>query len=107
MIKAVAERYAAFFADTAEGRFQAQTGPPWSLSADGATAAEARHNLAELIRTRLAGGVQLVLLNIPNSGAGPTALPLPADDLYKADWVYRELQEAIAENRRLEEAADS
>jgi hypothetical protein len=28
----------------------------------------------------------------------------PADDAYKADWVYRELEEAVAENRRLEES---
>ncbi len=91
----------------AEGRFRAQTGPPWGLSAEGATASEAEQNLAELIRTRLASGAQLAVLTIPNSVTGVTGPPFPADELYKTDWVYRELQEAIAENRRLEEAADS
>ncbi|MCI0463370.1 MAG: hypothetical protein L0Z62_41060 [Gemmataceae bacterium] len=91
----------------AEGRFRAQTGPPWGLSADGATASEAKQHLAELIQARLAGGAQLAVRTIPNSVAGVTGPPFPADDLYKTDWVYRELQEAIAENRRLEEAADS
>ena len=35
-----------------------------------------------------------------------TTSPLPADDLYLTDWAFRELQEAIAENRQSEETAD-
>ena len=63
--------------------------------------------MTALIQARLANGMQVVMITIPNSAAGAAPPPFPADDLYKTDWVYRELQEAIAENRRLDEAAES
>jgi hypothetical protein len=35
----------------------------------------------------------------------PSTLPFPADNLCETDWAFRELQDAIAENRRADEAA--
>ena len=91
----------------ATGRFRAQTGPPWGLVAEGCTTAEATQGLAALIRDRLANGAQLRVLTVPQKPPQPAASALPADDLYRMDWAYRELQEAIAENRRLDESAES
>ena len=45
-------------------------------------------------------------MNVPNGKPATPPLPFPADNLYETDWVFRELQEAIAENRRREDAAD-
>ena len=91
----------------AAGRFRAQTGPPWGLAAEGCTTEEATQGLAALIRDRLANGAQMTVLTVPANPRPPVASPLPADDLYRTDWAYRELQEAIAENRRLDESAES
>jgi hypothetical protein len=49
--------------------------------------------------------VDIVVPVEPVPGAAFPPKPLPADNLYLTDWVYRELQEAIAENRRQEETA--
>lgn len=46
----------------------------------------------------------LEVLTVPVNTTQPHA-PFPADDLYRTDWAYRELQEAIAENRRLDESS--
>jgi len=70
------------------------------LSADGATASEAAANLTELIQTRLANGVQLVTLTVrtaqPQTGRRCSQMTVQ-DGL-----GLPELQEAIAENRRLD-----
>ena len=85
------------------GGFRAQTGAPLSLAAEGATAAEAAQQLTALVLDKIQRGVQISIISIPH--VTPSRMPLPADDLYKTDWVFRELQEAIAENRRQEDAA--
>jgi|ERR1035438_1540768 hypothetical protein len=90
------------------GRFRARAGEPFALSADGDTAQAAAKNLEQQLGDRLRTGAQLAFLNIPNcSPVADSPPPLPADDLYKTDWVFREMQEAIAENRRLEDSAGS
>ncbi len=87
----------------ASGGFRARAGEPFLLFGDGATAQEAMRCLEEKLADRLRSGAQLGFLDVAN-GAPGLAPPLPADDLYKTDWVFRELQEAIAENRRLEDS---
>ena len=91
----------------AAGRFRAQTGPPWGLAAEGGSTEEATQGLAALIRDRLANGAQLAVLTVPQNPQQPAAPTRVADDLYRTDWAYRALQEAIAENRRLDESADA
>ena len=91
----------------AAGRFRAQTGPPWGLAAEGGTTEEAALGLAALIRDQLANGSQLTVLTVPENPRQPAAPLVPADDLYRTDWAYQVLQEAIAENRRLDEAGES
>ena len=89
------------------GSFRARAGEPLNLCAEGPTAAEATRQLGVLLENLLAQGMQLATLNIANGKAAmPSAIPFPADNLYQTDWAYRELQEAIAENRRQEEAAN-
>jgi hypothetical protein len=86
------------------GRFRARAGEPFALTAEGDSRAEAANQLERLIAERLRGGAQLVTVNVPNGSSSVPAPPhFPADELYKTDWVYRELQEAITENRRLED----
>jgi predicted RNase H-like HicB family nuclease len=88
------------------GRFRARAGEPFGLSAVGETAQEATQLLAQIIAQRLQNGVQLARLQIPSqTPAAP--VPIPADNLYQTDWVYRELQEAMAENRQLEDSGDT
>jgi hypothetical protein len=91
----------------AAGRFPAQTGPPWDLADEGGSTEEATEGLAVMIRDRLASGMQLTVLTIPGNPRQSAVPLIPADDLYRRDWVYRELQEAIAENRHLDETAES
>jgi hypothetical protein len=42
----------------------------------------------------------------PLAASQPSGPPFPCDDLYQTDWAYQALQEEIAENRRLDEAAE-
>lgn len=89
------------------GRFRARAGEPFASSAEGASAQEAAQMLEHQLLERFRAGAQVSVVNIPNGrSAADTHPPLPADDLYKTDWVFQELQEAIAENRRLEESAE-
>ena len=54
-----------------------------------------------------AAGQQLATITVANGKVVlPTPTTFPADNLYQTDWVFRELQEAIAENRRQEEMAN-
>jgi Ser-tRNA(Ala) deacylase AlaX len=98
-----------FLIEPIEGsRFRAQAGEPLGIRAEGDTRDEALQTLQHLIDQRLRNGAELGVLNVPNGAAHPVAtLPFRADDAYKTDWVYRELQEAIAEERRAEETAGS
>ena len=83
------------------GRFRARAGEPFATSAEGASAQDAARCLEQQLEERVRAGAQVSVVNVPN-GAVASGLSFPADELYKTDWVFRELQEAIAENRRLE-----
>jgi hypothetical protein len=86
------------------GRYRAQA--PFSMVAEGATAAEAIQQLTELIRQRLQRGACLTSIALTASTpAAAGTLPFPADNLHEKDWVFREMQQAIEENRRKENAA--
>src|SRR5947209_2697510 len=85
------------------GRFRARAGEPLAISADGASKPEAIQKLREQIEARLRAGAELQTLMI----GIPIAYDLPpADELYKTDWFFKELQETIAENRRREDDAN-
>jgi hypothetical protein len=89
-----------------DGRFRATAGEPFDIRAEGDTRDEAVQTLQRLIDQRLRNGAELRLLTVTNGAAQPVrALPFRADELYKTDWVYRELQEAMAEERQAEESA--
>lgn len=89
---------------TPDGRFQAQVGAPFYLIAEAEDAERALQDLVQSVRQRLQGGARVAVLTLTD-GVVQAAPPLPADDAYKTDWAYRELSDAIAENRRLEESA--
>jgi hypothetical protein len=89
----------------AGGGFRAKAGSPLNLSAEATTAEEATRQLSMLFDSLVAGGCQITKLTVAN-GKAIVPPPLPADNLYQTDWAYRELQEAIAEDRRQEEAAN-
>lgn len=89
----------------AEGRFRARAGDPLNLAAEGTTAAEATRRLGVLLDALLADGRTVTTIQVANGRAAvELPSPPPADDLYLTDWAYRELQEAIAEGRRQDEA---
>jgi hypothetical protein len=91
----------------AGGRFRARAGEPFGAWAEGATAEEAAEQLRMLVDRRLVGGARLAVMQVTNGQcAVSAAAPIPADDLYKTDWAFQELEEAIKENRRQAEAAD-
>src|SRR4051812_14961063 len=82
------------------GGFRARAGEPFALSAEGATSDAAAKELERRIAGQLASGVQLGALTLPN---GSSATPFPADDRYKTDPSYQEMQEILAEFRRAED----
>src|ERR1700730_7123885 len=86
------------------GRFRARAGDPLNLAAEGATAQEATRQLGVLLDSMMAAGRQITTINVANGRAAISpACPFPADNLYQTDWVYRELQDAIAEDCRQDE----
>jgi hypothetical protein len=90
---------------TSSGRFRAQMGEPFHLSAEADDAQSALQELVQLVQKRLRSGARLASLTMANGVVEAVAPIFPADDAYKTDWVYKELADAIAENRRLEESA--
>jgi hypothetical protein len=92
---------------TPDGRFRATLGDPFHATAEADDASRAVQELVRLLEKQLQSGARIVVLTIANGVVQGPVLPFPADDSYKTDWVYRELEEAIAENRRHEESAGS
>jgi hypothetical protein len=92
---------------TADGRVRAQIGEPFHLAAEAEDAQRALQQLVHLVEQRLQGGVQIGVLSVTDGRVQARLSPFPADDAYQTDWVYRELQESLAENRRLEDSAGS
>jgi len=90
---------------TADGRFRARLGEPFQLSVVADDARQALDDLAQQVQQRLQTGASIAVLTLPDGAAPVIAAPFPADDAYKTDWVYRELTEEMAENRRSEESA--
>lgn len=89
------------------GRYRVRAGEPFGLSAEGATSDEAKHALEHLIAKRLAQGAQVGVVDVPNGqAAGATPAPFPADERYKTDPSYGEMQAAINEARRAEDAEE-
>lgn len=89
------------------GRFRAKAAEPLNVCAEGATAEEAIQKVGSAIRSLLEQGGQITAIAVTNGKVTtPAACPIPADNLFQTDWAYRELQDAIAENRRAEEAAN-
>jgi hypothetical protein len=89
---------------TPDGRFRAQIGDPFHIATVADDAQRALDDLAHQVQQRLEGGARLAMLTLTNASVQVSAAPHPADDAYKTDWVYRELTEEMAENRRLEDA---
>src|SRR5437870_3248410 len=88
-----------------DGRFRARVGEPFQMTAEADDAQRAVQDLVRLVEKRLQNGARIAVLTFANGAVQAAASPFPADDAYKTDWVYRELEEAVAENRRLEESA--
>jgi hypothetical protein len=90
---------------TPDGRFRAHLGDPLHATAEADDAQRAVQELVQLLEKRLQSGTRIAVLTVANGAVQASASPFPADDGYKTDWVYRELEEAVAENRRIEESA--
>ena len=89
---------------TSDGRFRAHMGEPFQVSAVADDAQRALDDLVRQVRQRLRTGVSVAVLTLTNGSVQVAAPTFPADDAYQTDWVYRELTEEMAENRRLEDS---
>jgi hypothetical protein len=76
--------------------FRATGGPPFILSAEGATREEALQKLRQAIARRLETGAEIVSLEIPES-EHPLA---PFAGMFKDNPLFDEWQQAMAEYRR-------
>src|SRR5579864_6594303 len=86
------------------GRYRARAGEPFACCAEGNSRSEAYQNVARIIQERLKKGAELIPMVVgPPPSEPPSTLPIPADSLYLYDPSFKELQEAIAENRRRED----
>ncbi|HKI31464.1 MAG TPA: hypothetical protein VKA46_06325 [Gemmataceae bacterium] len=88
------------------GRFRARAGEPFALSAEGDSPDEATRHLEALLRNRLATGSRLAVIDLGNGVQTPQP-PLYLPPLPEDDWFVKEMREAIAENRRLEDEAEN
>src|SRR5947208_2398380 len=82
-------------------RFRARE--PFGLTAEADTADAAARVLEVYIRQRLDAGSHLTFLDLGNAAPArpPHAFYLPP--VPEDDWAFREMREAIAENRRRED----
>jgi predicted RNase H-like HicB family nuclease len=80
----------------AENRFRAKGGEPFALTAEGATRADALQNLQRMIETHLAGGAEVVSLEIPTLDNPWRQM----QGIFKDDPWFDEWQQAIAEYRQ-------
>ena len=80
-------------------RYRARAGEPFALSAEGRNKHEAFKQLEQLIRQRISAGAELMALEVPL--AHPLSL---THGIMKNHPLADELQAAIAENRRREDA---
>jgi hypothetical protein len=87
---------------TVSGRFRAQMGEPFQISAEADDAQSALQELVRLVEQRLRSGARLAALTMANGVVQAVTPAFPADDAYKTDWAYKELADAMAENRRQE-----
>jgi hypothetical protein len=88
------------------GRFRARAGEPFTLSAEGDSPDVATRHLETLIRNRLGAGGRLAVIDLTNGTRTPLPPPLYLPPLPDDDWFVKEMREAIAENRRLEDEAE-
>jgi len=76
--------------------FRARGGEPLALSAEGTTRDEAVARLKRMIADRLAGGAELINLDVESSGASLAPAPGWSED----DPLLDEWQEAVESYRR-------
>jgi hypothetical protein len=77
-------------------RFRAQAPPPFDVTADGATSSEAVEKLREKMAESMAGGKQVVAMEIPAKAEHPW---MPYVGQFAGDPQFDAWQEAIAEYR--------
>jgi len=75
--------------------YRAHGGEPFALEAEGRTKEEALQKLRELIASRIEGGAELVVLNVP-TGENPW---ISFAGMFKDDPLFDDWQAAIAERR--------
>ncbi len=90
---------------TSDGRFRARVGEPFQVAAEADSVQHAVADVARAVQERLQSGAAIAVLTVTNGAVRPDVQSFPADEAYQTDWVYRELAEAIAEERRREDAA--
>ncbi|CAN5841588.1 hypothetical protein BH23PLA1_BH23PLA1_30840 [soil metagenome] len=82
--------------------YRASGGPPFDLSAEGTTKDEALSRLREMIEQRIAAGAVLEFLEIGRPDSDPWARHA---GMFQDDPLFDSWQEAIAEQRRLDDEA--
>lgn len=80
--------------------YQARSGEPLAASAEGPTPDEALRKLREVLTERIRAGANLVQLDVP-AADNPW---MPMAGIFADDPTFDEWQEAIAENRRRDDA---
>ena len=76
--------------------FRARSGEPFPLTAEGATREEALQKVRDLIRSRLAAGLELVPCELPAGDNPWTAMA----GLFHDDPFFETWQQAVADYRR-------
>ena len=76
--------------------FRARSGEPFLLAAEGATRQEALQKVRDLIRSRLADGLELVPCEVPAGDNPWTAMA----SLFHDDPLFETWQQAVVEYRR-------
>jgi len=76
--------------------FRARSGEPFALTAEGATREEALQKVRDLIRNRLAAGLEVVPFEVPAADNPWAAMA----GLFRDDPLFEPWQQAVADYRR-------
>jgi hypothetical protein len=82
--------------------YRARGGEPVALEAEGATRDAALRKLRALIDERVAAGMEIVFIDLPDRDSPHTWLPYAG--MFRGDPLIEEWKEAMAENRRQADA---
>ena len=86
---------------TEGGGYRARTGEPMAITVEAATDREALGIMTARLQEVFSAGAKIAFVEVPN-GASNQAPPLSYVPTPTDDWFFDELEQEIANNRRLE-----